>query len=112
MSEPEAGALVPGGSFTPDRRWSVTGALTVDTAGDILIASQDAPLPETGIVSLSGVRAVDSAGVAVLLSWRRRAAAEGKKVSFVDVPASLEALAELYGVEDLLKPADSLQRLA
>jgi phospholipid transport system transporter-binding protein len=52
---------------------------------------------------LGGVDGVDSAGVAVLLSWRRRAAAEGKALTFADVPASLVALAQLYGVEDLLQ---------
>jgi phospholipid transport system transporter-binding protein len=90
-------------SFAWNGRWSVAGALTVDSAGDVLAASQDVELPRTGVVSLADVRAVDSAGVAVLLSWRRRAAAEGKTLSFVDVPASLEALAELYSVEDLLQ---------
>ena len=90
-------------SFAWNGRWSVAGPLTVDSAGDVLVASQDVELPRTGVVSLADVRAVDSAGVAVLLSWRRRAAAGGKKLAFVDVPASLEALAELYGVEDLLQ---------
>jgi phospholipid transport system transporter-binding protein len=89
-------------SFGWNGRWSVGGPLTVDSAGDVLGASQDVDLPRSGVVSLSEVRAVDSAGVAVLLSWRRRAAAEGKTLSFIDVPASLKALAELYGVEDLL----------
>ena len=89
-------------SFAWNGTWSIAGPLTVDSAGDVLTASQDAPLPRTGVITLSDVRAVDSAGVAVLLSWRRRAAAEGKTLSFVDVPASLKALAELYGVEDLL----------
>jgi phospholipid transport system transporter-binding protein len=89
-------------SFGWNGRWSVGGPLTVDSAGDVLVASQDVDLPRTGVVSLADVRAVDSAGVAVLLSWRRRAAAEGKTLTFVDVPTSLKALAELYGVEDLL----------
>jgi phospholipid transport system transporter-binding protein len=89
-------------SFAWNGRWSVGGPLTVDSAGDVLSASQDVALPRTGEVALSDVRAVDSAGVAVLLSWRRRATAEGKTLSFVDVPASLKALAELYGVEELL----------
>jgi phospholipid transport system transporter-binding protein len=89
-------------SFGWNGRWTVGGPLTVDSAGDVLVASQDVELPRTGVVSLAEVRAVDSAGVAVLLSWRRRAAAEGKTLSFVDVPTSLKALAELYGVEDLL----------
>jgi len=91
-------------SFGFNGRWSVGGPLTVDTAGDVLVASQDVALPRTGVVTLADVRAVDSAGVAVLLSWRRRAAAEGIKLTFVDVPPNLVALAELYGVEDLLTP--------
>jgi phospholipid transport system transporter-binding protein len=89
-------------AFTPDRTWSVAGALTVDSAAHLLAASETAPLPEAGVVSLAGVRAVDSAGVAVMLSWRRRADAEGKKLVFADVPPALVALAELYGVEQLL----------
>jgi phospholipid transport system transporter-binding protein len=104
MNDTAAGAPAePGASLTPDRRWVIAGALTVDSAADVLAASEEAALPETGVVSLSGLRAVDSAAVAVMLSWRRRAAAEGKKLAFVDVPPNLVALAELYGVEDLLE---------
>jgi phospholipid transport system transporter-binding protein len=103
MSEASA-AGVSSGTLTPDRRWGVSGALTVDSAAAVLAASEEAALPETGVVSLAGVRTADSAGVAVMLSWRRRAAAEGKKLVFVDVPPNLVALAELYGVEDLLEP--------
>jgi phospholipid transport system transporter-binding protein len=91
-------------SFGWNGRWSVGGPLTVDSAADVLIASQDVALPRTGVVTLADVRAVDSAGVAVLLSWRRRADAEKAQLTFVDVPPNLVALAELYGVEDLLKP--------
>jgi phospholipid transport system transporter-binding protein len=89
--------------FTAGARWTVTGPVTVDSAAEVMEASQDAPLPESDVVALGSVGAVDSAAVAVLLSWRKRAAAEGRKLTFVDVPASLRALAELYGVEDLLQ---------
>ena len=92
--------------FAAGDRWMLAGALTVDTAASVLEASREAALPPTGIVSLAGVDNVDSAAVAVLLAWRRRAAAEGKDLSFTDVPASLSALAELYGVEELIgRPA-------
>ncbi|TMG83900.1 MAG: STAS domain-containing protein [Betaproteobacteria bacterium] len=94
-----------GSSFAPGARWTITGTLTVDSAAAVLESSGDAKLPETGVVSLRGVHAVDSAAVAVLLSWRRRAALEGKTLTFVDPPASLLALAQLYGVEDLLRQA-------
>jgi len=60
------------------------------------VATQSYPRPAS---SRSGLDAVDSAAVAVLLSWRRRAATEGRH-SLADVPTSLVALAELYGVED------------
>jgi phospholipid transport system transporter-binding protein len=59
-------------------------------------------LPRTGIVSLAAVDGVDSAAVAGLLAWRRRAAAEGKDLWFTVVPASIFALARLYDVEELI----------
>ena len=88
--------------FAAGDRWMVGGALNVDTGASVLEASRAAALPGTGIVSLASVDSVDSAAVAVLLAWRRRAEAEGRQLSFTDVPASLSALAELYGVEDLI----------
>ncbi|HEX8011217.1 MAG TPA: STAS domain-containing protein [Casimicrobiaceae bacterium] len=92
-----------GRAFVSGARWAVHGALTVDSAAAVLDASRHAELPETGVVALGGAHPVDSAAVAVLLSWKRRAAAEGKRLTFADAPASLKALAELYGVEDLLE---------
>lgn len=89
--------------FAGGARWTVTGPLTVDSAAEVLEASQDAPLPETGVVALGSVDTVDSAAVAVLLSWQKRARIEGRKLAFADVPASLAALAQLYGVQDLLQ---------
>ena len=89
--------------FAAGDRWMLAGALSVDTAASVLEASREAELPGTGIVSLAAVESVDSAAVAVLLAWRRRAAAEGKDLSFTDVPASLSALAVLYGVEELIR---------
>jgi phospholipid transport system transporter-binding protein len=46
---------------------------------------------------------VDSSAVALLLEWRRRALAKGKQLAFVNLPANLLALAELYGVTDLIQ---------
>lgn len=90
--------------FASGERWTLSGALTIDSAAELLAASREAPLPASGVVSLEGVESVDSAGVAVLLAWRRRAAGERKPLSFADVPPALAALAELYGVDNLLAP--------
>ena len=83
-------------------RWIATGPLTMDSVATVLAASTETPLPATGVIDLERVEAVDSAGVALLLAWKRRAAAEGKLLSFAHIPASLDSLSLLYGVEELL----------
>jgi phospholipid transport system transporter-binding protein len=88
--------------FAAGERWMLAGALSVDTAASVLESSRAAALPPSGVVSLAGVESVDSAAVAVLLAWRRRAVAEGKDLSFTDVPANLSALADLYDVKELI----------
>jgi phospholipid transport system transporter-binding protein len=83
-------------------RWMPAGPLTMDSAATVLAISAEAALPATGVIDLERVEAVDSAGVAVLLAWKRRAAAEGKPLTFAHLPPSLASLAQLYGVEDLV----------
>jgi phospholipid transport system transporter-binding protein len=60
-------------------------------------------LPDRLTIDFSGITAVDSSAVALLLEWRRRALAKGKQLAFVNLPANLLALAELYGVTDLIQ---------
>lgn len=83
-------------------RWAVAGPLTMDSVAGLLDASTSLALPPTGVVDLALVNRVDSAGVAVLLAWKRRAAVEGTPLQFASVPQSLLSLALLYGVEDML----------
>jgi phospholipid transport system transporter-binding protein len=104
MAERGAGE-VPGAGFVPDRegaRWSFAGALTYANAGAVLAAANALPLPASGEVDLAGVGAVDSAAVAVLLALKRRANDEGRPLAFVNVPAALASLSELYGVEEIV----------
>jgi len=83
-------------------RWAVTGSLTMDSVSALLRASAARALPAAGIVDLAGVDRVDSAGVALLLAWQRRAAAEERRLVFSGVPSSMSSLAALYGVQELL----------
>jgi phospholipid transport system transporter-binding protein len=83
-------------------RWRYNGALTFANASRVFAAALAMPLPTAGEVDLSGAIGVDSAAVAVLLALRRRAADEGKPLTFTHVPAALSALSDLYSVEDLL----------
>jgi phospholipid transport system transporter-binding protein len=102
--------VVPAESVAPvlradDGRWLLAGPLTINNIVGVLAASVGVPLPTTGRVDLKGVDPVDSAGVALLLEWKRRAVAEGVELAFENVPPSMASLAELYGVDGLLSPA-------
>jgi phospholipid transport system transporter-binding protein len=88
-----------------DGRWVLAGPLTINNVAGVLAASVGVPLPSTGRVDLKGVDPVDSAGVAILLEWKRRALAEGMQLAFENVPPTMASLAELYGVDELLSPA-------
>ncbi|MGH8600489.1 MAG: STAS domain-containing protein [Burkholderiales bacterium] len=54
-------------------------------------------------VDLGGVTAVDSAAISLLLEWQRTAAAARQNIHFVNLPAALRSLAELYGVSELIE---------
>ena len=99
-AEPAAGT---GFTRTPDgARWIAAGALTFANAGPVLAGARALPLPTTGVVECSGIAAVDSAAVALLLAVRRGARAQGVTLVFTGVPAALATLARLYGVEEIL----------
>jgi phospholipid transport system transporter-binding protein len=84
-------------------RWTVSGPMTMHSVADLLEASTSLAMPRAGVVDLERVDRVDSAGVSVLLAWKRRAAVEGTSLQFASVPQSMMSLALLYGVEDMLK---------
>ncbi len=54
------------------------------------------------VIDLGAVKVADSSAVAVLLAWKRAARAAGTALSYVNVPAGLQSLAALYGVDDFL----------
>ena len=83
-------------------RWIFIGELTFANASKVYARALALPLPRAGDVDLSGMVAVDSSAVAVLVALSRRAADEGKALAFRSVPPALTALADLYSVEDLL----------
>jgi len=56
-------------------------------------------------VDFSKVTQVDSAAVALALEWQRLASARNLPISFLNVPETLQNLANLYGVTDLITPS-------
>lgn len=87
------------------------GALSFESLPGVLAESQAYcardDLPEHLTIDFTGITEVDSSAVALLLEWRREAARRGKSLHFENLPANLLALAELYGVSELLQPCRS-----
>ena len=87
---------------------ALTGELSFDTIPQVLEESAAyaarTDLPDRLTIDFAGITGVDSAAVALLLDWRRMAVKRGKTLEFVNLPANLLALAELYGVAELIQP--------
>jgi len=87
---------------------ALEGALSFETLPAVLAQSVEyaarTDLPERLTIDFSAITGVDSSAVALLLEWRRQAQARGKRLDFVKLPPNLLALAELYGVAELIQP--------
>lgn len=84
------------------------GALSFETLPGVLAKTAEfvrrPDVPDALTIDFADVADIDSSAVALLLEWRRQAAALGKRLAFVNLPANLLALANLYGVADLIQP--------
>ncbi len=81
----------------------VSGPLTVLTVAAVCEAGRR---EFTGggevVVDLSGATEVDSAALSLLFEWRREAQRHDTHMAVRNLPASLQSLATLYGVADLV----------
>ena len=87
---------------------ALEGALSFESLPAVLEKSRAytarPDLPDRLTIDFSAITQVDSSAVALLLEWRREAARRGKALYFVNLPANLLSLAELYGVTGLIQP--------
>ena len=90
--------------------WSLGGCLTIETAREGLPAI--APLLEQAggsvqRIDAAGLSDFDSAALAVMFEWERRARARGLRLEWAGLPQGLVSLARLYGVESMLDSIDA-----
>ncbi len=83
-------------------RCTVQGPITVDNVESLLGEGNERFAGAQVTVDLAAVTEVDSSALSLLLEWRREAGRKGRAVRFLNLPANLKSLAELYGVTDLL----------
>lgn len=76
--------------------------LTVNNAKTVLNAGLQAIASGQEEIDLGGVTVVDSSAVATLLAWQRAARKSGRTLRFINLPATVQSLAALYGVLDFV----------
>ena len=85
----------------------IDGALNFESMPRILeetaLYAAQASLPACLAIDFANVSEIDSSAVALLLHWRREAARLGKTLRYVHLPRNLAALAQLYGVDELIE---------
>ena len=79
----------------------ISGALTIANAAELCEAAKQ-HINGDVVVDLAAVTEVDSSALSLLFEWRRAAQQSNSRISFRNLPDSLESLAALYGVADLV----------
>jgi phospholipid transport system transporter-binding protein len=83
-------------------RLAVRGPMLMDNARALLeSALAQFRSPQT-VIDLSAASDIDSSAVALLLELKREAQRRNVELKVVNAPASVQSLAQLYGVSELL----------
>ena len=81
----------------------VSGVVGFMTVQSLLRQSQKALLDgEEMVIDFTNVTRSDSAGLALLIEWRKIAHKRGKQIIFRNLPDQMTALARAAGLSDLL----------
>ena len=88
-------------------RLLVDGPVTLANVAQVLETGYAAIRDGAGTVDLAGVTELDSSLLALLLAWLREAAQAGRALRLDNLPGGLTTIAQLYGVDELLPPAQT-----
>jgi phospholipid transport system transporter-binding protein len=82
---------------------AVAGALTLETVPSLYRNSAGWFAGEGELIlDLAQVERADSAGLALLIEWLRRAEAANCKLRFTNIPAPVQTLIRINGLQDAL----------
>lgn len=87
--------------------YRIQGRITIDNARTLLVDGLRQFGKDGLVVDLSQLEEVDSSAVSLLLEWLREAQRNQRKLRFTNLPDNLKSLATLYGVLDLIQPAEA-----
>ena len=83
-------------------RCAVQGPITVENVVELLGEGNERFTGADVTVDLAAVTEVDSSALSLLLEWRREAGRNGRTIRYLNLPANLTSLAELYGVTEFV----------
>jgi phospholipid transport system transporter-binding protein len=84
------------------RAWAVKGELTFASVPEVQESSLEYFSSPPEALDMAGVARIDSAGIALIIEWARRAKLAGKPMRLINVPAGMTALSKTTGLTDLL----------
>lgn len=82
--------------------WKVEGELTFASVPEVQESSLELFSSPPATLDLAGVERIDSAGIALVIEWARRARLSGAAMHLVNVPAGMTSLARTTGLDRLL----------
>lgn len=98
-----SGALQP-----TDDGFRIVGALDFESVPVLYRSTRELLSRSPVRLELDGIERANSAGVALLLEWRREARRRGVELTLGHVPEAVLRVARLSGVEDLLGESPNL----
>lgn len=87
--------------------YGIQGRITIANANTLLAEGLKRFVRDGLVVDLSQLEEVDSSAVSLVLEWLREAQRNQRKLRFTRLPDNLKSLATLYGVLDLIQPAEA-----
>lgn len=85
-----------------DGRCTLQGPVTQESVVALLDQGKELFTAPQVTVDLAAVTEVDSSALSLLLEWRREARRGGRGIRYLNLPANLKSLADLYGVTELI----------
>jgi phospholipid transport system transporter-binding protein len=82
--------------------WKVEGELTFASVPELQDESLERFASPPGTLDLAAVERIDSAGIALIIEWARRARIAGGDMKLVNVPAGMTSLSKTAGLSKVL----------
>lgn len=85
-------------SFRPEGALAFANAAALLQEGEAFLRQHEAE--KTVVFDFSAITRVDSSALALACAWQRRAQAAAQQIHWQALPAAMQSLAAVYGLED------------